>query len=261
MKFNRHHPHLINGAIQAQQVLLFGPDKTPLGTKSLKDSLFAARQLGLDLILIAPKATPPGMSHWELREIPVRAQKKDHHQKAARLKEIQLSANIFEHDLETKVRHAKEFAAEGHPVKVVLRLRGREKAHPEIGRRQMQHFLTLACGPGNHPIQTRVAHSSRSLKHKPRKQERPPDEKRGPFLLFYSLAGLRHACDLRLSRRGRLGLAPLRATFWRVQFLGAFPVIGTEQTEAVPSWPTTSTSSVIATAASLGLPCAYPAPC
>jgi translation initiation factor IF-3 len=153
MKFNRHHPHLINGAIQAQQVLLFGPDKTPLGTKSLKDSLFAARQLGLDLILIAPKATPPVCFIGNYGKFLYEHNKKDHHQKAARLKEIQLSANIFEHDLETKVRHAKEFAAEGHPVKVVLRLRGREKAHPEIGRRQMQHFLTLACGPGNHPIQ------------------------------------------------------------------------------------------------------------
>ena len=153
MKFNRHHPHLVNGAIQALQVLLLGPDKTPLGTKSLRDSIFAARQMGLDLILIAPKATPPVCLIGDYGKFLYEHNKKNHHPKAARLKEIQLSATIFEHDLETKVRHAKEFLAEGHPVKVVLRLHGREKAHTEIGRRQMQHFLDMTCGPGSHPIQ------------------------------------------------------------------------------------------------------------
>ena len=153
MKFNRHHPHLINGFIQAQQVLLLAPDKTPLGIKSLRDARLAARQLGLDLILIAPKATPPVCFIGDYGKFLYEHNKKDHHRKSARLKEIHLSATIFEHDLEIKARHAKEFIAGGHPVKAVLRLHGREKAHPEIGRRQMQRFLTLACGPGNHPIQ------------------------------------------------------------------------------------------------------------
>lgn len=105
-----------------------------------------AKQQGVDLILIAPKANPPVCLIGDYGKYLYSFRKQEHHPKQSKQKEIQLSANIFEHDLDIKVRHTKEFLAEGHAVKVILKLRGREKAHPEIGKQQMKQFLTKVFG-------------------------------------------------------------------------------------------------------------------
>lgn len=145
MKHQPYRPYPINRSIQAKEVFTLGPDKKPLGVKPINEALAMARQMGLDLILISPKSNPPVCQIEDFGRFMYRHNKEEHPHKAAKCKEIQLSANIFEHDLEIKVRHTKEFLSEGHPVKVILRLHGREKAHPEVGRRTIQKFLAQAC--------------------------------------------------------------------------------------------------------------------
>ena len=114
-------------------MLVLDEGRRAIGQFPLKEALAKARAQGHDLILIASGANPPVCLMADYGRFLFEHNKRVGHRKRVREKEIQLSANIFEHDLEVKARHAREFLEGGHPVRVVLKLRGREKAHPEIG--------------------------------------------------------------------------------------------------------------------------------
>ena len=142
MNKHRKHQHLINEAIRVPQVFLLDPTKQPLGLKPIREAQNLARLQGVDLILIAPKANPPVCLIGDYGKFLYQQEKHEHKTKAPKLKEVQLSANIFEHDLDIKAAHAREFLATGHVVKTICKLHGREKAHPEIGRHQVELFIT-----------------------------------------------------------------------------------------------------------------------
>ena len=98
---------------------------------------YAARN-GVDLVLIAPTATPPvcraidyGKFCFERDKREKEAKKK---QVIVKVKEIQLSCRIEQHDFDTRVNHAKKFLLEGNKVKAVVRFKGREMSHTELGR-------------------------------------------------------------------------------------------------------------------------------
>jgi translation initiation factor IF-3 len=153
VKHQRNHPHQINDSIQFPRVLVLDQQHQPLGIKPTREALAAARQVGLDLILVSPKAIPPVCLIGDYGKFLYEHNKQTNNHKQHRLKEIQLSPNIFQNDRDTKARQAKEFLAEGHSIKVVMKMHGREKAHPEIACHQMEDFLGLVQGPGRHPMQ------------------------------------------------------------------------------------------------------------
>ena len=102
-------------------------------------ALSRAQELGLDLVEVAPLARPPvvrimdfGKYKFEQAKMARVAKKKQH---VIELKEVKFRPGIEEHDFQTKVRHAREFLAEGNKVKVTLMFRGRQIAHPELGRK------------------------------------------------------------------------------------------------------------------------------
>lgn len=156
MKPGKQHPHAINGAIQAATVLLLDEGRRATGPFPLKEALAKARAQGKDLILIAAGANPPVCLMADYGRFLFEHKKRAGHHKPVREKEIQLSANIFEHDLGVKARHARELLEGGHPVRVVLKLRGREKAHPELGQRQLDLFLAKLDGIGAEPRRNQV---------------------------------------------------------------------------------------------------------
>ena len=103
-----------------------------------------AAEKNLDLVKIAPQATPPvckiidyGKYKIELAKREKEARK---NQKVVEIKEIRLSLNIDTHDFTTKVNQAKKFIAEGNKVKASIRFRGREMGHPELGLGTMRDF-------------------------------------------------------------------------------------------------------------------------
>ncbi len=113
-----------------------------------------ARANGVDLVEIAPNATPPvcrlvdfGKYRYELAKRDKDAKK---HQHANKVKEIQLTANIDPHDFGVKLSHAINFLCEDMKVKVTLRFRGREMAHKEFGFQQIQKFIAEVT-PYGHP--------------------------------------------------------------------------------------------------------------
>ncbi len=108
-----------------------------LGVYSVPAAIQLAEQRGLDLIEIVPTATPPtckimdyGKWKYENKKKQVAAKK---NQIIVDIKEIQLRPRTEQHDLDTKVRHARRFLLEGDKVKVALRFSGREVAHQEEG--------------------------------------------------------------------------------------------------------------------------------
>jgi translation initiation factor IF-3 len=113
-----------------------------------------ARASGVDLVEVAPNATPPvcrlvdyGKFRYEQAK---REKESKKHQHATRVKEVQLSPKIDPHDLGVKVGHAIEFLCEDMKVKVTLKFRGREMAHTEFGFQVIEKFLT-EIGAYGHP--------------------------------------------------------------------------------------------------------------
>ncbi len=124
---------MINEQIRDKEIRLIGEDGEQLGIMSARDALKIARDADLDLVKIAPTAKPPvckivdyGKYRYELARKEKEAKKK---QKVIDVKEIRLSPNIDENDLNTKVNAARKFITKGDKVKVTLKFRGREMAH------------------------------------------------------------------------------------------------------------------------------------
>lgn len=123
-------------------------DGAQLGVMSSRDAQRLADEKGLDLVKIAPAATPPvckimdyGKYRFEQAKREKEARKNQH---IVELKEVRLSLNIDVADFNTKAKHALRFLAEGNKVKVSIRFRGRELGHPEIGHEAMKKFAE-AC--------------------------------------------------------------------------------------------------------------------
>ena len=136
---------LVNEAIDAKELRVIGADGEPIGMMSSKEALKLAYDRDLDLVLIAPQATPPvckimdyGKFCFEKQKREKEAKKK---QQTVELKEIQLSCRIDTHDYETKMNQARKFLTSGNKVRVVMKFRGREMSHMSIGRELLDKFL------------------------------------------------------------------------------------------------------------------------
>ena len=138
----------INEQIRDNELRLIGEDGAQLGVMSAQQALELAEERGLDLVKIAPTATPPvcrimdyGKYRFEQAKKEKEARK---NQRQVETKEIRLSLNIDVADFNTKAKHAIPFLQEGNKVKVSIRFRGREMGHPEIGLETMTRFAE-AC--------------------------------------------------------------------------------------------------------------------
>ena len=128
-------------------------DGSQLGVMPLRQAMDLAEQKTLDLVKIAPQATPPvckiidyGKFRFEQAKREKEAKK---NQRVVEIKEIRLSLNIDTHDFETKKNHAVRFLEEGNKVKVSIRFRGREMGHPEHGLEIMRRFAETMAEVAN----------------------------------------------------------------------------------------------------------------
>ena len=117
---------------------VIGADGSQLGILEVDAALAMAQDLGLDLVEVAAAARPPvvrimdfGKFKFEQAKQARLAKKKQH---VIHLKEVKYRPGIDDHDFDTKTRHARKFLEEGNKVKVTLMFRGRQIAHPELGR-------------------------------------------------------------------------------------------------------------------------------
>jgi len=117
---------------------VIAPDGSQLGILDLDTALAQAEAQGLDLVEVAPTARPPvvrimdyGKFKFEQAKMARQAKKKQH---VIHLKEVKYRPGIDDHDFDTKTRHARRFLEEGNKVKVTMMFRGRQVAHPELGK-------------------------------------------------------------------------------------------------------------------------------
>ena len=135
---------MINEQIKDKEVRLIGENGDQLGVVPLKEAMDLAEAAELDLVKIVPKAEPPvcriidyGKYKYELVRKEKEAKKK---QKTVELKEIRMSPNIDQNDMNTKMSSARKFITKGDKVKVTLRFRGREMAHMQKSRHILDDF-------------------------------------------------------------------------------------------------------------------------
>lgn len=142
----------INEKVTAKEVRLINFDGSQLGIMSASAALEVAYNAGYDLVEISPNAVPPVckvMDYGKFRfENDKREKEQKKKQQIAEVKEVQLSCRIDTHDFETKVGHALKFLANGDKVKVVVRYKGREMAHIEIGREMLDRFAASVADAG-----------------------------------------------------------------------------------------------------------------
>ncbi|HEX7480245.1 MAG TPA: translation initiation factor IF-3 [Polyangiales bacterium] len=131
----------MNHRIRVPQVRVVGADGGMLGVLDTHEAQRMAREAGLDLVEVNPKAYPPvckimdfGKFKYEEKK---RANDAKKRQAVVELKEIKLRPKTDVHDLEVKINHARRFLEEGNKVKITCRFRGREITHPEAAEKQL----------------------------------------------------------------------------------------------------------------------------
>ncbi len=131
--------------IHARQVRVIDENGVQLGIMSPADAVAEAERRGLDLVEVAPGASPPVcriMDYGKYRyQQSKRAKESKKHQHAVVVKEVKYRPKIDVHDFTFKTNHVREFLQEGNKVKVTVMFRGRETAHPEFGREVLARIV------------------------------------------------------------------------------------------------------------------------
>ena len=143
----------INEDIRLKEIRVVSENGEQLGVMSSDAALEKAYSLGLDLVLIAPSATPPvcrimdyGKFRYDRDKREKEAKKK---QQVVNVKEVQLSCTIDTHDFNTKANNAMRFLKNGDKVRVVLSFKGRQMAHTEVGVEIITKFIELCSEYGS----------------------------------------------------------------------------------------------------------------
>jgi translation initiation factor IF-3 len=127
---------MINEQIRDKEVRLIDSNGGQLGIVPLKEASRLAEEKKLDLVKISPTAKPPVCKIMDYSKFKFDQAKKEKEarkkQKTVDIKEIRLSPNIDTHDIQVKVKKAKEFLEDGDKVKITIRFRGRELGHTDI---------------------------------------------------------------------------------------------------------------------------------
>jgi translation initiation factor IF-3 len=131
---------------------VIAPDGSQMGILEVDAALAAAQEQGLDLVEVAPMARPPvvrimdyGKFKFEQAKQARLAKKKQH---VIQLKEVKYRPGIEDHDFDTKTRHARRFLEDGNKVKVTMMFRGRQIAHPELGREVVDRVASTLADVG-----------------------------------------------------------------------------------------------------------------
>jgi translation initiation factor IF-3 len=169
----------VNETIRAREVRAVFPD----GVVEIMPTHLAikkAKEMGLDLILIAPTAEPPvakamdyGQWQYEQKKKQSEAKKKQH---VIQVKELKFRPNTDDHDYEFKKNHAIRFLKEGNRVKAVVQFRGREIAHVDLGQKLLMRFANDLADYGTIEGQPRLEGRSAHVIIAPVKQQKKKKE-------------------------------------------------------------------------------------
>ncbi|MBF6589912.1 MAG: translation initiation factor IF-3 [Ktedonobacterales bacterium] len=147
---NRPRETRINERVRAREVRLIDEEGQMVGVMPSGQALALARERDLDLVEVSPMAVPPVCKLMDYGRFKYEQAKKESearkHQRTTELKEIRMRPRTDDHDLMVKVRKIEEFLADGDKVKVGVIFRGREMAHPELGRQLLERVIAELKG-------------------------------------------------------------------------------------------------------------------
>ncbi|MBI4419736.1 MAG: translation initiation factor IF-3 [Gemmatimonadetes bacterium] len=157
----------VNRQIRISPVRLIGHDGAQLGIVPLEEAFRAASESGLDLVEVAPLARPPvvkimdyGKYRFEQAKAARAAKKKQH---VIQMKEVKYRPGIDDHDFEFKTRHARNFLQEGNKVKLTMMFRGRQVAHPELGREVLDRVVQALTDVGKVEVEPKLEGRNMSM--------------------------------------------------------------------------------------------------
>jgi len=156
----------INNRIRAPRVRLIGEDGKQLGVFNLEKALEIARNKGLDLIQVTERVEPPVCKIGDYGKFVYQEKKKERKQKtkkAGELKNLRLSFNISEHDMETRVKTAEKFLTKNYKVRIEMVLRGREKSLSNFAREKLNKFLEILKGAVPFKVERELKKEKRGL--------------------------------------------------------------------------------------------------
>lgn len=127
----------VNNQIKAPEVRVIGADGKQIGILKIEEALSKAREVGLDLVEIAPNANPPVVKITDLGKLRYQEEKRlkkgKKASKGGELKEIRFSPFIADHDFEVRLGRIEEFLAQGNKIRVVVVFKGRELGSKKFG--------------------------------------------------------------------------------------------------------------------------------
>ena len=150
----------VNNQIRVPEVQLIDDKGNQLGVLPTFEALKMAKEKGLDLVEVGPQMKPPIAKIMDYGKYMYRKEKQEKggvKQKDQEVKTVRVGFKTGEHDLKFKSEQIDEFLKEGHPVKIELTLRGREKALAHMGKEKLINFIKLISEP--HVIQHSVSRS------------------------------------------------------------------------------------------------------
>ncbi|MGL2381729.1 translation initiation factor IF-3 [Helicobacter pylori] len=193
---------LLNGDINFKEVRCVGDDGEVYGIISSKEALKIAQNLGLDLVLISASAKPPVCKVMDYNKFRYQNEKKikeaKKKQKQIEIKEIKLSTQIAQNDINYKVKHAREFIEANKHVKFKVVLKGRESQNSKAGLDVLLRVQTMMQDLANPEKEPKTERRFVSWMFVPKAKEAPKNEKKPkennpPFNRINLMKGENHA--------------------------------------------------------------------
>ena len=173
----------VNERIRIREVRLIDEEGQQVGVIQTRDALEMARQRGLDLVEVAPNAIPPVcrlMDYGKFRYEQSRKERESRkNQHVVELKEVRIRPKIDDHDLDTKGRQAAKFLDGGDKVKLTVLFRGREMAHPDIGKRLLDELAEMLKPHGTIEQTPRMEGRTMTMHFAPTKAKQSQGERGG----------------------------------------------------------------------------------
>lgn len=173
----------VNERIRIREVRLIDEAGEQVGIVPTRDALEMARERGLDLVEVAPNAIPPVcrlMDYGKFRYEQSRKERESRrNQHVIELKEVRIRPKIDDHDLETKGRQAAKFLDAGDKVKLTVIFRGREMAHPDIGKGLLDQLADMLRPHGTIEAMPRLEGRAMVMFMNPLRQKQTLHEKEG----------------------------------------------------------------------------------
>lgn len=169
--------HRTNEEIRAKEVRVLDVDEESLGVFPIAEALQMAKEKGVDLIEISSKASPPVCRLLDYGKMIYAFKKKEQKKKLANkpleMKGIRLTFRMGEGDSNRQLEKAKEFLSDGHPIKIQLLMKGREKAHKDLAIEKIKTFIESLAEVGQPDSSPKVSNHQILSIVKPSKSQTP----------------------------------------------------------------------------------------